>query len=448
MGAVAFRGGRAVSRAGRAVVVLAGLMLAGLGSAAWADFAAAAAEPKPLERTFKGMRLVGVPAEPGVDYGIKLVSPLRGLKNLRQAFELIYRKSPYSAQAIETLKENGNVIVVYSPRLPQTKGGYLLAAVFLPDFYKKDDAGQDQKDFVVVVGPLAIKWPTPELAMVLVHELVGHGMQQLRGRMDYVRELDLECTANLYGEKFYQDIGIDKKAKEVIESRRALEDHWCSDFKRYMREETPLLMKTWDALNPDVPRLLEAFDGYADALSKGGVAGKAVKAAKEIQRARFEKWTRQVAATGTAEEQYQLAIAYRDGLGTRRDPTAAAKWFAKAAAREFTPAQANLGTLYAEGRGVPRDPAKARTWWRRAARQGNVDAQYNLGLFHAKGNGSAPQYVLAHMWLSLAAPRLPDAQRANAEKVIGAMQKRMTAAMIGEARRLAGEWRPPGKTTE
>ena len=438
-----------MNRAILAAFVIIGPMLAGLGTPAWADIdAAVAAAPKPLERTYKGMRLVGVPAEPGVDYGIKLVSPLRGLKNLRKAFALIYRKSPYSVEAIETLKENGNVIVVYSPRLPQTKGGYLLAAVFLPDFFKRGESGKGRKDFVVVVGPLAIKWPTPELAMVLVHELVGHGMQQLRGRMDYVRELDLECTANLYGEKFYQDIGIDKKAKEVIQARRALEEHWCSDFKRYMRKNTPRLMKTWDVLNPDVPRLLEAFDGYADALRDGGVSGKAVEAADDMQRAKFEKWARRIAATGTPEEQYQLAIAHRDGLGTPPDLAAAAKWFAKAAAREFAPAQAYLGTMHAEGRGVPRDLAKARTWWRRAARQGDADAQYRLGLFHAAGSGSAPQYVLAHMWLSLAAPRLPDARRANADRVLDALRKRMAAADIDEARRLAREWRPPGKSTE
>ncbi|MDP6573196.1 MAG: tetratricopeptide repeat protein [Rhodospirillales bacterium] len=425
----------------RAVLMLTGLVLAGMAQQA-------AAKPETVERTFEGIRLVGVPAEPGVDYGIKLVSPRRGLKNLRKAFELIHKKSSFSVAAIDTLKENGNVIVIYSPRLPQTKGGSLLAAVFLPDYFKRGGGARDEKNFVVVVGALAIKWPTPKLAMVLVHELVGHGMQQLRGRMDYIRELDLECAANLYGEKFYQDVGIDKKSREVIEFRQALEKHWCSDFKRYMREKTPSLIKLWDVLNPDVPRLLEAFDGYADDLRDGGVSGNAVKAAHKMQRAKFKKWARQVASTGTAEEQHQLAVAYRDGLGTPRDHAAAAKWFGKAAARGFAPAQTNLGTMYAKGRGVPRDLARARTWWRRAAQQGDADAQYDLGLFYAKDRGRPAQSVLAHMWLSLAAPRLPNAKRANAEKVLGAIQKRMTAAHIDEARRLAGEWRPKGKETE
>ncbi len=430
----------------RAGLMLVGLMLAGLMLAGMAP--QTAAKPKAVELIYKGIRLAGNPAEPGVDYGIKLVSPRRGLENLRKAFDLIYRKSPFSVAAIETLKENGNVTVVYSPRLPQTRGGYLLAAVFLPDFFKRGDDKRGGKDFVVVVGPLGIKWPTPELAMVLVHELVGHGMQKLRGRMDYIRELDLECAANLYAEKFYQDIGIDKRTTEVIKFRRSLEEHWCSDFKRYMREKTPSLTKTWDVLNPDVPRLLEAFDGYVDDLRDGGVSGKAVKAAKKMQRAKFRKWARQIAATGTADEQYQLAIAYRDGLGTPRDRAAAANWFGKAAEQGFAPAQTYLGTMYAKGRGVSRDLAQARTWWRRAAQQGNADAQYNLGLFYARDRGGPAQYVLAHMWLSLAAPQLPNAKRANAKKVLGAIQKRMTAAHIDEARRLAREWQPKGKGTE
>ena len=97
---------------------------------------------------------------------------------------------------------------------------------------------------------------------------------------------------------------------------------------------------------------------------------------------------------------------------------------------------------------MPQDLAKARTWWRRAARQGDANAQYNLGLHHAKGRGSAPQLVLAHMWLSLAAPQLPSTRRTNARKVLSAMQKQMAAGQLDEARRLAREWRPKGKITE
>ena len=94
------------------------------------------------------------------------------------------------------------------------------------------------------------------------------------------------------------------------------------------------------------------------------------------------------------------------------------------------------------------DYATAFEEWLPVAERGDATAQYNLGLFYAKDRGSPAQLVLAHMWLSLAAPYLPDAKRAKARKVLDAMQERMTAARIDEARRLAREWRPKGKVTE
>ena len=106
MGTVAIGKDHAVSR-----FLIAVLLLVGVG---WAP--QTSAQPKQIERADKSIRLVSVAAEPGVNHGIMLVSPLRGLKKLRKAINLIYQNSPYSVAAIETLKKNGNVIIVYSPR--------------------------------------------------------------------------------------------------------------------------------------------------------------------------------------------------------------------------------------------------------------------------------------------------------------------------------------------
>ena len=75
-----------------------------------------------------------------------------------------------------------------------------------------------------MVGRYGAKWPARELAAVLAHELVGHGMQQYRGRMEHVRTIDLECEAYLYEEQAYQDLGLDKRSSEMIKFRQALED--------------------------------------------------------------------------------------------------------------------------------------------------------------------------------------------------------------------------------
>ena len=42
-------------------------------------------------------------------------------------------------------------------------------------------------------------------------------------------------------------------------------------------------------------------------------------------------------------------------------------------------------------------------WYRKAAEQGYADAQFSLGSMYDNGRGVSHDYVIAHMWLSLAA---------------------------------------------
>ena len=303
---------------------------------------------------YKGMTLVAVPPSPNKKFKVELLTPEQGIEKLRTAFDLIFQKSPYSVTAIETLKKNGNVTIIYSPNLKQTLDGSLLAAVFLPEYYRKHKDIGGGKDFVVVVSLNGIKWPTPELAMVLVHELVGHGMQKFLGQLDYIRVLDLECTANLYGERFYQDIKINKHQREIIQFRQALEGHWCSDFKRYMRKHKPSQMKYWDMLNPDVPKLLKVFNQYANFMRDQGISGRAIQASKKDQQEKFEKAKRKVEQQGTPEEVYQIGRSYRDGIGTSQNRKEAVKWFRKTAEKNHAVAQASLGDMYSKGLGVLR----------------------------------------------------------------------------------------------
>ena len=99
-----------------------------------------------------------------------------------------------------------------------------------------------------------------------------------------------------------------------------------------------------------------------------------------------------------------------------------------AAERGDVDAQFNLGVMYANGDGVIKDMAEAVRWWRLAAEQGDVDAQYALGSVYAGastgatealweaaedplpflvglflGRGVRTDFVLAHMWLNIAA---------------------------------------------
>ncbi|HEB79353.1 MAG TPA: sel1 repeat family protein [Rhodospirillales bacterium] len=325
-----------------------------------------------LKDTHKGVEIIGVKAaeegkvEPGA------LNLKTGIRNIAKAIDVIYAKSPFSAAKLEVLKKNGQVVISYNPAYQSGKlGGFALAS-FFPDYYKRDSKNKGDKRFFVVIGPHAVKWPTDELAMIIVHELVGHGMQRLLGHLDYIRVLDLECAANLYGEKFYQDIGIDKNARDVVKFRKKLEKHWCSDFKTYMRKNAPSRMALWEVLNPDVPKLLDVFSVYVNALRKNGVAGKAIAAAKELRRQKLEKKTLKAETEGKAEDQYALGVIY-----------------------------------FKRGKGAPKDYKEAVRLFRLAAEQGNIYAQARLGVMLITGHGAAKDNFLANFWLTLAKDGYP-----------------------------------------
>lgn len=110
----------------------------------------------------------------------------------------------------------------------------------------------------------------------------------------------------------------------------------------------------------------------------------------------FELW-HDAAEQGHAHAQYNLGIAYANGIGVVADIRQAIYWWRQAADQGNTDAQYNLGTLYAEGRGVDKDLEVASLWWYRAATGGDAAAQYNLGLLSALGDG-VPQDVRRAVW--------------------------------------------------
>jgi TPR repeat protein len=86
---------------------------------------------------------------------------------------------------------------------------------------------------------------------------------------------------------------------------------------------------------------------------------------------------------------------------------------------------------------LAQDHAEAVKWYRRAAEQGNADAQATLGFRYERGQGVPQDYVLADMWLSLAA-----AKGYQCADKCDALAAKMTPEQIAEAQRLAREWKP------
>lgn len=209
----------------------------------------------------------------GEKFDITPLASRLALDRIKKALEILYQKSPFSAKAIETLRGAGEVIIVYDPHFPKSRLSGLTIAAFFPDFYQKDGP---RKQFVTVVGRYGAKWPASELAAVLAHELVGHGMQHYRGRLEHVRTIDLECEAYLYEERVYQDLKMDKRAGEMIRFRQALEDQWCKSFRIHTARHDRKSMALWKRLNPDVPGILKVYLRYIERLRTEGVAKKAI----------------------------------------------------------------------------------------------------------------------------------------------------------------------------
>ena len=148
---------------------------------------------------------------------------------------------------------------------------------------------------------------------------------------------------------------------------------------------------------------------------------------------------RPLAEQGHAGAQTSLGLLYIDGQGVPQDVAEALRWVHKAAEQGFADAQVVLGAVYTEaGLGVPQDHAEAVRWFRKAAEQGYAKGQVGLGIVYFQGRGVPKNYVLAYMWLDLAA--------AQKEYLAGAFlsgaAEKMTEAQLAEAQKLAREWRP------
>ena len=115
------------------------------------------------------------------------------------------------------------------------------------------------------------------------------------------------------------------------------------------------------------------------------------------------KSCREVAETGSAEEQYDLGLFYERGAGVARDLKEAAKWWRKAAEQGYAKAQLGLGMCYAKGEGVEKNDFEAIKWVHKAAEQGNAEAQYKLFLAYTLGMGVYENETTALQWLALSA---------------------------------------------
>jgi TPR repeat protein len=349
-----------------------------------------------------GIELYTSPPKPGVKYDEDVTPSGPALKKIKAAIDLIYSKSSYSASKIDFLKKQGRVVMVYDPHLPdpdQASGGMLLA-IFVPSYLR--DGGTkgsgSKKDFVVAVSRIGILWDLDFLASVIVHELVGHGVQHQRGRIDTMRELDIECEAWLYQERSLQDFGFDKFSKTMGQFRTQLEDRECSEFRRHQAVKYPAAYKLWDETNPDVPRLLASFDKYL-----GDIRGTTTKAAIKYRESERDANLAKIFAGTDVERIFQIANKISAGIGFKQNDAEALLWYQRAAELGHKKAQTKLARAYTYGKGVPKNYENAAKWVALLAKRGDDDAQYNYGVILEHGLAGKADLVQAAHWYQQAA---------------------------------------------
>ena len=375
--------------------------------------AGAATDDGTVQFMHRGVQIAGKPAPSGKYYDIDIALPTQGAETVKAALDILYEGSAFNARAIEKLKTAGNVVIVYDPAFPGRELTKVTIAAFLPDFYQ---ASGKTKDFLTVVGRFGGKWSPRDLAPVLAHELTGHGMQHLRGRLEHVREVDLECEAYLYQEKAYQDLGFDKNDREMIKFRQVLERHWCADFRNWQKKNSRKALASWDKRHPDIPAILDDYLVYIDALRESGVATSAVSKARQQQGIVTRQRLARLSESTNPEDQFQLGLIHARGIGVAANPQTALHWFERAAEAGHAQAQFELSRMYWQGDGVPADKTISAQWARSAAENGVPEAAYLYGAMLVNGDGVARDRRQGRIWIEKAAD-------AGIEKAVDALKK-------------------------
>ena len=241
------------------------IRLMGLVLLFWGSLSVSYAQPPDKTEKTNGMTMVVMPADPQVNYGVALLSSDEALAKMKAVMALIHQKSSYSRREIARLVKTGNVILAYDPAYP--KKGKDLAKVRIAGFSKDYELGISpggkKRSYMAIVGRHGIKWPLEKLAAVVVHELVGHGVQHMEGRWNPKRQNDMECEAWLYESQAYADFGVGRLSSDMIKFQKQL-SRYCNGFTRYLESSDPAGLKAWKVLNRDVPMILKHFRRYLE----------------------------------------------------------------------------------------------------------------------------------------------------------------------------------------
>jgi len=219
-----------------------------------------------LREQHRGIDVVGMQLPPKAEYDIPLADPAATVAKIKAAVDRVLQASPVAAQGFETLSKAGQIRIVYDAAFPERSLSRVIVAAFLVGEFQPQDG---KRDFTVIVSRFGANWPMDELAAVLVHELIGHGLQRLRNRFGNDRPIDLECEARLWQQLYITDAGMPQDTQEMVAFRRTTDRRVCHDFRRYVRHLRPDLMQQWDSGRFAMADVIGLFDGYYTTIRKG-----------------------------------------------------------------------------------------------------------------------------------------------------------------------------------
>lgn len=219
-----------------------------------------------LREEHRGIDLVGMQLPPKADFDIPLADPAATVAKIKAAIDRVLQASPVAARGIDTLSKAGRIRIIYDAAFPERSLSRVIIAAFLVGEFQPQDG---KRDFTVIVSRFGANWPMDELAAVLVHELIGHGLQRLKNRFGHDRPIDLECEARLWQQLYITDAGMPQDTQEMVAFRRTTDRRVCHDFRRYLRHLRPELMQQWDSGHFAMADIIALFDDYYATIRKG-----------------------------------------------------------------------------------------------------------------------------------------------------------------------------------
>jgi len=96
---------------------------------------------------------------------------------------------------------------------------------------------------------------------------------------------------------------------------------------------------------------------------------------------------KELAATGDARAQFNLANMHRQGLGTNRSSEEGFRWMRRSASKGHAPAQTALGQMFKIGEGTTQDYNEAIRWLTEGNENGEISAGLWLGKIYLEGTG-------------------------------------------------------------